>query len=113
MPVWGVEKYIRRCLESVLNQDFDDMEVLVVDDCSPDKSIEIVEEIKDKHPKGEKIRIIHQPCNMGCWAARNRILEEAKGKYILLIDSDDFFTEGAISALYEHQFRRDRGTHGW
>lgn len=101
MPVWGVEKYIRRCLESVLNQDFDDMEVLVVDDCSPDKSIEIVEEIKDKHPKGEKIRIIHQPCNMGCWAARNRILEEAKGKYILLIDSDDFFTEGAISALYE------------
>lgn len=101
MPVWGVEKYIRRCLESVLNQDFDDMEVLVVDDCGPDKSIEIAKKIKDKHPKGEKIRIIHQPCNMGCWAARNRILEEAKGKYILLIDSDDFFAEGAISALYE------------
>jgi glycosyltransferase involved in cell wall biosynthesis len=100
MPVWGVEKYIQRCLESVLNQDFDDMEVLVIDDCGPDKSIEIAEEIKVKHPKGEKIRIIHQPQNMGCWAARNRILDEAKGKYILLIDSDDFFKEGAISALY-------------
>lgn len=101
MPVWGVEKYIQRCLESVLNQDFDDMEVLVIDDCGPDKSIEIAEKIKVEHPKGGKIRIIHQPHNMGCWAARNRILEEARGKYILLIDSDDFFSEGAIPALYE------------
>ena len=101
MPVWGVEKYIQRSLESVLNQDFDDMEVLVVDDCGPDKSIDIAESIKNNHPKGNIIRIIHQPKNMGCWAARNRILEEAKGKYILLIDSDDYFAEGAIPALYK------------
>ena len=101
MPVWGVEKYIQRSLESVLNQDFDDMEVLVVDDCGPDKSIDIAESIKNNHPKGNIIRIIHQPRNMGCWAARNRILEEAKGKYILLIDSDDYFAEGAIPALYK------------
>lgn len=101
MPVWGVEKYIQRCLESVLNQEFDDMEVLVVDDCGPDKSIEIAEAIKKMHPKGEKIKIIHQPQNMGCWAARNRILDEAEGKYILLIDSDDYFAEGAIPALYK------------
>ena len=47
MPVWGVEKYIRRCLESILNQDFSDMEVLVIDDCGPDKSIEIAEMIKE------------------------------------------------------------------
>lgn len=100
MPIWGVERYIQRCLESVLNQDFDDMEVLVVDDCGPDKSIDIAENIKKNHPKGNIIRIIHQPQNMGCWAARNRILEEAKGKYILLIDSDDYFAEGAIPALY-------------
>lgn len=100
MPVWGVERYIKRCLESVLNQDFDDMEVLVVDDCGPDKSIDIADSIKNNHPKGNIIRIIHQPQNMGCWAARNRILEEARGKYILLIDSDDYFAEGAIPALY-------------
>ena len=61
MPVWGVERYIQRCLESVLNQDFDDMEVLVVDDCGPDKSIDIAESIKNNHPKGNIIRIIHQP----------------------------------------------------
>ena len=101
MPVWGVEKYIRRCLLSILNQDFDDMEVLVVNDCTPDKSIDIVKEITSSHPKGEKIRIINQLQNMGCWAARNRILEEAKGKYILLIDSDDYFAEDAIPNLYK------------
>lgn len=101
LPVWGVEKYIRRCLLSILNQDFDNMEVLVINDCTPDRSIDIVKEITSSHPKGNLLRIINQPHNMGCWAARNRILEEAKGKYILLIDSDDYFAEGAISKLYK------------
>ena len=49
MPVWGVEKYIKRCLLSILEQDFEDMEVLVVDDCSPDQSIAITKEIIDRH----------------------------------------------------------------
>ena len=105
MPVWGVEKYIAQCLESVLNQDFDDMEVLVIDDCGPDKSIDIATHIQQTHSKGSKIRIIHQPQNMGCWAARNRILDEAKGKYILLIDSDDYFAQDAIPTLYEEAER--------
>lgn len=100
MPVWGVEKYIRRCLMSILDQEFDEMEVLVINDCTPDKSIDIAKEVAARHPKGDIIRIIEQPRNMGCWAARNRILEEAKGKYILLIDSDDYFAKGAITKLY-------------
>lgn len=101
MPVWGVEKYIKRCIESILNQDFDDYEVIVVDDCSPDNSINIVEDIKASHPKGNCIRIIRQPQNMGCWAARNTFLEQASGKYILLIDSDDYLAEGAIRKLFQ------------
>ena len=101
MPVWGVENYIKRCIESILNQDFDDYEVIVVDDCSPDNSINIVEDIKASHPKGDCIRIIRQPQNMGCWAARNTILEHASGKYILLIDSDDYLAEGAIRKLFQ------------
>ena len=96
MPVWGVEKYIRRCLLSILDQDFEDMEVLVVNDCTPDKSIDIAKEVAISHPKGNKIRIIEQPQNMGCWAARNRILDEAQGKYMFLIDSDDYLLENAI-----------------
>ncbi len=105
MPVWGVEKYIRRCLMSILDQEFDDMEVLVVNDCTPDKSIDVAKEVAVSHPKGKIIRIIEQPQNMGCWAARNRIIDEAKGKYILLIDSDDFFADGAIPALYKEAER--------
>lgn len=101
MPVWGVEKYIRRSLLSILDQDFEDMEILVIDDCGPDKSIEIATELANTHPKGNKIKIIRQPQNMGCWAARNRVLDEAKGKYIFLIDSDDYLLENAIPKLYQ------------
>ena len=85
MPVWGVEKYIRRSLLSILEQDFEDMEILVIDDCGTDKSIEIAKDLANTHPKGHNIRIIRQPQNMGCWAARNRVLDEAQGKYVFLI----------------------------
>lgn len=101
MPVWGVEKYIRRSLLSILEQDFEDMEILVIDDCGTDKSIDIATELANTHPKGHKIRIIRQPQNMGCWAARNRVLDEAQGKYIFLIDSDDYLFDGAIPKLFK------------
>ena len=108
MPVYGVENYIQKCLLSVLNQSFqDEIEILVVDDLGPDKSMDIVREIQVTHPKGENIRIITQPKNMGCWAARNRVLEEAQGEYIMLVDSDDYISEDCIEKLYaqavEHQ----------
>lgn len=101
MPVWGVEKYIKRSLMSILEQDFENMEILVIDDCGTDKSIEIATELTHSHPKGHKIRIIRQPHNMGCWAARNRVLDEAQGKYIFLIDSDDYLFDNAIPKLYQ------------
>ena len=102
MPVYGVEKYIRKCLLSVLNQTFTgETEILVVDDLGPDKSMDIVREIQSSHPKGDRIKILTQPQNMGCWAARNRILEEAKGEYLLLVDSDDYIAEDAVEKMYE------------
>lgn len=102
MPVYGVEKYIRKCILSVLNQTFmDEIEVLVVDDLGPDKSMDIVRELQASHPKGCRIRILTQPHNMGCWAARNRILDEAKGKYLLLVDSDDYLSEDAVEKMYD------------
>lgn len=108
IPVYGVEKYIRKCLLSILNQTFqDEIEILVVDDLGPDKSMDIVRKIQVTHPKGKSIRIITQPKNMGCWAARNRVLEEAQGEYIILVDSDDYISEDCIEKLYaqavEHQ----------
>ena len=101
MPVYGVEPYIRKCMLSVLNQSFaDDIEILAVDDRGPDKSIDIIKELQESHPKGKNIKIITQPQNMRCWAARNRILEEAQGEYIMLIDSDDYISEDCVEKLY-------------
>lgn len=101
MPVYGVEKYIRKCMLSVLNQTFkEEFEILAIDDLGPDKSIDIIKELQIAHPRGKYIRIITQPKNMGCWAARNRILEEAQGEYIFLLDSDDYISEDCIEKLY-------------
>lgn len=101
MPVYGVEKYIRKCMLSVLNQTFkEDYEILTVDDWGPDRSIEIIKELQSSHPRGNSIRIITQPQNMGCWVARNRVLEEAQGEYIFLLDSDDYISEDCIEKLY-------------
>ena len=101
MPVFEVEKYIRKSILSVLDQSIDiDMEILVIDDCGTDHSIDIIRECQFSHPKGNIIRIIRQPHNMGCWAARNKILDEAKGKYIFLIDADDYLSHDALEKLY-------------
>lgn len=108
MPVYGVEKYIRRCLDTVLGQTFQGtMEVLCVDDLGPDRSVEIIREVQQTHPAGQRIKILTQPKNMGCWAARNRVLQEAQGKYVYLLDSDDYISTDCIEKLYreaeEHQ----------
>ena len=101
MPVYCVEQYIRKCLLSVLNQTFkDNIEIIVIDDHGSDRSMDIIKELQISHPKGNNIRIITQPQNMGCWAARNRILEEAQGEYIMLMDSDDYISEDCVEKLY-------------
>lgn len=101
MPVYDVEKYIRKSILSVLNQSIDcSIEILVIDDCGTDHSIDIIKEYQVLHPKGHLIRIIRQPYNMGCWAARNRILEEAQGEYLFLLDSDDYISEDCLEKLY-------------
>lgn len=108
MPVYGVEKYIRKCMLSVLNQTFkEEIEILAIDDLGPDKSIDIIKELQATHPRGKYIRIITQPKNMGCWAARNRILEEAQGKYIFLLDSDDYISEDCIEKLYAEAIKHN------
>ena len=108
MPVYGVEKYIRKCMLSVLNQTFkEDIEILAVDDHGPDNSIEIIKELQATHPRGNNIRIITQPKNMGCWAARNKVIEEAQGKYLFLLDSDDYISEDCIEKLYAEAIKHN------
>ena len=102
IPVYNVEKYIDRCLRSVLDQDFSESyEVLVVDDCGCDRSIEIIESILKEHPKGNLVRIIHHEKNKGLGPSRNTAIDNARGQYIFFLDSDDWVSHDCLSVLYE------------
>lgn len=100
IPVYNAEKYIERCLSSVLDQTFDDYEVLIVDDCGSDNSIIKIEEILSNHINGGKIRMVHHEYNKGVAEARNTIIDEADGKYLFFVDSDDRISNDAISVLF-------------
>lgn len=84
MPVYNAEKYIQQAIESILHQTEKDFELIIVDDCGKDSSIDIVKGIKDN-----RISIIYNEKNMGIAYSRNRGLEAARGKYIALMDDDD------------------------
>ncbi len=100
IPVYNVEKYIRLTMDSALAQTFQSIEFLVLDDCGTDRSIDIVREYQQTHPRGKDIRIVHQPQNMGIGAARNRMMAEAQGRYFYSLDADDSISENTIELLY-------------
>ena len=87
IPVYNVEKYIDRCMHTVMHQTFDDYEVIVVNDETPDNSMQIVQKYVDAFPG--KIQVIHQK-NTRQGGARNNGVSRAKGEYILFVDSDDY-----------------------
>lgn len=105
IPVYNVEKYIRQTLECVLGQTFGSIEYVLCDDCGTDATVAEAEAFIREHPRGKDVRILHQPRNMGVGCARNRILEEARGKYLYFMDSDDLIAPGTIELLYENAVR--------
>lgn len=98
IPVYNVEKYIERCLESILNQTFNEYEVIIVNDGSTDNSGKIC----DKYSEINKnINVIHKK-NGGVSSARNLGIDVAKGEYIAFIDPDDFIDSNMFKILYEN-----------
>lgn len=87
IPIYNVELYIERCLNSVMSQSYNDFECLCIDDCGTDNSIAIVQKIIEKD---SRFRIISHEKNRGLSAARNTGIDNAKGEYIVCIDSDDW-----------------------
>ena len=100
IPVYNVEKYIRLTMDSALAQTFESIEFLVLDDCGTDSSIDIVRDYQQNHPRGKDIRIVRQPQNGGLGRARNRIIEEARGRYFYSLDADDAIEPNTIELLY-------------
>lgn len=94
LPVFNGEKYIRKAIESVLNQTFTNFELIIVNDGSTDDSLNIINEFRDN-----RIKFINQ-VNQGPGASRNKALKIASGVYIMFLDSDDFFTSDALEVAY-------------
>lgn len=96
VPVYNAEKYLRETIHSILEQDFADYEILLINDGSKDTSLEICNEFAQKYPQ---IRVFEQK-NSGVSAARNKGLLEARGEYIAFADADDLLEKDMLSILY-------------
>ena len=97
VPVYKVEAYLQRCIDSVLAQDFEDWEMILVDDGSPDKCPEICDEAAKKD---DRIRVVHKE-NGGLPSARLAGFEQARGEYLVFLDSDDYLLPHALRILYD------------
>ncbi len=97
IPVYNVEKYLRQCLDSVINQTLKDIEIICVDDSSTDNSLKILEEYASKDGR---VKVLNQK-NSGAGAARNLGMGIAKGVYLSFIDADDFIDPKMYEILYE------------
>lgn len=98
LPTYNVGKYISRCLDSCLAQGFDNFEIVIVDDCGSDNSIEIAEAYAEQD---KRIRIIKNKKNMGTYHARRVGVESSTGDYIVFLDPDDELTPLSLGLIYE------------
>lgn len=103
IPIYRVEEYLERCVKSVLNQDYCDIEVILVDDGSPDRCPQICDELAKED---ERIVVIHK-LNGGLSSARNKGIEVAKGKYLAFLDSDDQWADGKLKQVMYHVEMKD------
>lgn len=111
IPMYNTEKYIEKCLDSLLNQSLENIEVIVVDDCSTDNSLELAEKfIPSFESKNKKLTTITFTQNSGYpGIPRNFALDIAKGKYVYFMDSDDFLSEDLLEIFYNaaEKFKAD------
>lgn len=96
VPVYNVEKYLHQCIDSILEQDYEQIEIVLVDDGSTDNSGTICDEYAKKY---SNIKVIHKT-NAGLGMARNTGLEHVTGKYVTFLDSDDYIEKNLVSTLY-------------
>lgn len=99
VPFYNVEQYVGRCVESLFSQTYSNIEYVFVNDCTPDNSMDIINEYIDKFNVRNKCVIINHEVNKGISASRNDCLDNATGDYILFIDSDDYIDKDMVELL--------------
>lgn len=99
VPVYNVQDYLRKCIDSLLNQDYENCEIVLVNDCSTDESPRIAKEYVAKHPN--KCILVNHEKNGGLSAARNTGIKHANGEWLSFVDSDDWVSKDYVSGLYD------------
>lgn len=100
VPVYGVEKYVKRCLESIDSQSYPDLEVIIVNDCTKDRSMEVIDSfIKNESRHPAIYKVVNHKKNKGLSEARNTGIKEAKGDFIYFLDSDDYISHDCINGM--------------
>lgn len=108
IPIYGVEKYIERCAISLFEQTYQNIEYIFVDDCTPDKSVEILESVIEKYPNRKPyVRIIKHKKNRGLGSARNTAVDAVKGEFLMHVDSDDWIDNDCVRLCVEKQKEND------
>ena len=100
IPVYNCEKYIETAVNSVLNQSFSDFEIVIINDASTDGTSSILQSLQEKD---SRIRVIEQKKNLGVAKTRNKAFEYCRGKFIALLDADDFWFENKLKEQLEMQ----------
>ena len=108
VPIYNVENYIERCAVSLLGQTYGKIEFVFVNDCSPDKSVEVLSKVMEDYPgKKDFVKIISHEKNRGLAAARNTAVNHSEGDFILHVDSDDYLGIDAVEKLVNKQQETD------
>ena len=103
-PIYGVEKYIERCAVSLFEQTYSDIDYVFVNDCTKDKSIEVLNRVIERYPERKKnVRIINHEKNRGLSAARNTGVDNAKTDFLIWVDSDDYVEPKMVELLVKKQ----------
>lgn len=102
VPVYNVEKYIERCIVSLFEQSYENIEYIFVNDCTPDSSIDIIKRVVSKYPNRiPQIKIVNHDKNKGIAATRNTAVNYSTGDYLMYVDSDDYVDRDAVKALVD------------
>ena len=108
VPIFKAENYIEKCADSLLNQTLDDIEYIFIDDCTPDKSIELLRNVVEQYPhRRANVRIVKMPTNSRLAAVRRHGIQLATGDYVIHCDSDDWVDLDYYEKMYNEAIRCD------
>lgn len=99
IPVYNTERFISKCIQTVIGQTYKNLEVVILDDATPDNSMTIIDSLIKNYNNHITLKIIHNEKNEGIAYSRNKLMDNATGDYILFVDSDDFLELNAIELL--------------